>query len=264
VGLPEFSMEPLDSQKLSDKELVRFFCVNRKERALATELWRRYGDMLRESLKRLVFSRHSFCPDFIDRKTFLDSTFSRVYLNFFARICRFRELDSPRSLKAWLNRVTTSAALDENRWLTRSRTQIIELGLEEVSPEEVGAIPEETSEEEKRPFRTKLLSFYGRAQKIPPPDVEIEAEERKFVVREVLVRYNQESDENADSARLIRLRYFREWEISKIVGYVYGKPTSTRQEKTWERHIFRDMAHDYENLRALLKRDFGITVLRQV
>ena len=258
MSVPDVSREPVDPAKLSDKDLVKLFCANRKEQVLATELWRRYGDQLRESLKRLVFSRHSLCPDFVDRKTFLDSTFSRVYLKFLGGICGFRELDSPPSLKAWLNRVTKTAGIEEYRWLTRSRTQIIELGLEEVSPEEVSAIPEETSEEEKRPFRTKLLSFYGRAQKIPPPDAAIKAEERKFVVRELVVRYTQESDENAHCARLIRLRYFLEWELVKIVTYVYGTPASARQEKTWERHVFRDMARDYENLRSLLASEFGI------
>jgi hypothetical protein len=102
------------------------------------------------------------------------------------------------------------------------------------------------------------------AESPPAPDAKVRAEERKYVVRELLVRYAQESDENAHCARLIRLRYFLAWDLMKIITYVYGTPASTRQQKAWERHIYRDMAHDYEELRMLLQRDFGITGLWQV
>jgi len=266
VDMTEQAAGPADVTQLSDKELILRYCGNRKDRTVAEKLWRRCGEKLHQSLGRLVFSRNSLCPDFCDRKTFLDSTFSRVYVNFFARICGFTELDSPVSLKAWLATVARSTALDEYRYLTRSRTDIVEIGLGEVSPEDVGGDSGEspTQEVERPPFRTKLLSFYGRAQKIPPPDAGIKAEERKFVVRELLVRYAVVSDDNAHSAQLIRLHYFSEWEVSKIVGYVYGNPASTRQEETWTRYVYRDMAHDYGNLRPFLASEFGIKELWQV
>jgi DNA-directed RNA polymerase specialized sigma24 family protein len=258
--------EPVALANLSDKDLIQRHCQNRKDKNVADELWRRCGEKLHQSLRHLVFRRNGLCPDCCDRALFLDSTVSRLYFNFFARICTFEALDSPRSLKGWLDSVARTAALDEYRDITRSRAPIVETGLGEVFPEEAGGDSGELSvlEAGKRLFRSKLFRYYGRAQKIAPPDAGIKTEERKFVVRELLIRYSVVSDENAHSARLIRLRYFREWEIIKIVEYVYGEPASTRQEETWKRYVYREMAHDYENLRPLLASEFGIRELWQV
>lgn len=261
MGIPEVPMEPVDPRKLSDEELVKAFCANRKEQALATELWRRYGDILRKSLECLVFSRNSLCPDSCERKTFLDASFSRAWEKLFGSICKFRGFDKPAALKAWLRRMAYTVAVEEYRDITGCRRDIWNIPVEEAFPREF-----EGAEDEDTPvFRSKYSKVAAEgtdrgvmAQPLPTPDAKVRAEERKYVIRELLVRYAQKSDEAAHSARLIRLRYFLGWELVKIVTYVYGTPASTRQEKTWERHVYRDMAHDYGSLRSLLASEFGI------
>jgi DNA-directed RNA polymerase specialized sigma24 family protein len=252
-------MEPVDPGELSDKDLVKQFCTNRREQALATEIWRRYGDLLHDSLRRLVLCRHSLCPDSMDRKTFLDSSFSRAYLNLFARICRARVLDSAQGLRGWLHLVAKTAALDEYRNVTRSRAKVIELSLGEVAPDEVGEDLHEDSVHERRPFRSKLWSFYGRAQKIPPPDAGVQAEERKFVLREALVRYAEASEEAAESARAIRLWCWKGWSMAQIGAYCFGDPLTATERNTKEKAVERALKRDIKNLRQLLRREFRIT-----
>jgi hypothetical protein len=267
VGVPEVSMQPLDPAQLADQELVKLFCANPKEHALATELWRRYGDAIHEELKHLVFGRNSLCPDSCPRATFLDASFSRAWERLFGNICRFRRFDKPSSLKAWSRRVAYSVAIEEYRDITACRKHIWNISLEEAFPcEGEGAEDEDTPVFRSR-YSNLATERTGRgvmAQPLPAPDAKTKAEERKYVTRDLLVRYAQESDENAHCARLIRLRHFLDWELTKIVAHVYGTAASPRQQKTWERYVLRDMAHDYEELRGLLKREFGITALSQV
>jgi hypothetical protein len=267
VGDPEVLMQPADPARLSDQELVRLFCANRREQALATELWRRHGDELRNSLKRLVFSKNSLCPDSCPRDTFLDASFSRAWQKFFGNICKFRGLDKPPILKAWLRRVAYSVAIEEYRDITGCRRDVWNIPMEDAFPHEFGGAEDEDTPSFRSKYTTTTAEGTSRgvmAQPLPAPDAKVKAEERKYVIRELLVRYAQESDENAHCARLIRLRYFVGWELTKIVTHVYGTPGSSRQEKSWERHVFRDMADDYENLMAVVKREFGITALWQV
>jgi DNA-directed RNA polymerase specialized sigma24 family protein len=252
-------MESLNAAQLSDEDLVKLFCANRKDQALATEIWRRYGNVLHDSLKHLIFCRHSFCPDCVDRKTFLDSTFSRTYLNLFARICRCNRLDSQESLQGWLHSVARTAAIDEYRVLTRSRAKIIEFGLAEVAPDEVGEDFHEDIVGEKRPFRSKILSYYHIVQKIPPPDAGVPTEERKFVIREALVRYAQTSDEAAESARAIRLWCWKEWSMAQIGAYFFGDPLTDTERDTRRKTVERELKLDIRKLRQLLAREFGIT-----
>lgn len=261
MDIPEIDRTPADPAKLSDKELVGLFCVNRKDQALAEEIWRRYGEIIRDSLKRLVFSRNSLCPDSCPRKTFLDASFSRAWEQLFARICTFREFDNPMSLKAWLRRVAYSMAIEEYRDITGSRRDTWTVPIEDAFPSEF----DRTVNEEAPVFRSKYgMSSASRqdrgvmAQSPPAPDAEIMSQERKYVIREVLVRYAERSEDDAHSARLIRLRCFLAWELAKIIDYIYGAPESPRQGLTWERAIYRQLAHDYENLQVLLRRDFGI------
>lgn len=261
VDLPGQSAEPVDLGSLSEKEVVKLFCANPKEEALATELWRRFDDRIYKALQRLIFRRDGLCPDFCDRKTFLDSTFTRAYLKFFGGIRDFRGFDSPWSLKAWLTEVASTAALDEWRSVTRPKIREVPLG--DVLPEEVGRSLEE-SEAKNKSFRSRLLSFYGSAQKIPPPDAELKAGERKFVVREALVRYAETSQEAADSARAIRLWCWKNWTMTRIAEYFFGESATEREKNTKLKAVCRELASDFKNLRVLLEEDFGITSLQQV
>src|SRR2546426_2037312 len=203
---------------LSDSELIEQFCATRADERLAAELWRRHGDTLYDELKRLTYRRNSFCPYFSDRRSFLDASFSRAYCKYFGGICR------ARILKAWLRVVARTAALEEYRSITRSRTDIEEVSLDEAFPHDLGegaegpalrrremfptpeedlkgtpSTPDKVPPEERKnpPFRSRYLKSVGpgvMAQQPPPLDDPLIAKERKFIVRELLVRHYKESE----------------------------------------------------------------------
>ncbi len=92
-----------------------------------------------------------------------------------------------------------------------------------------------------------------------PVERKIVEQQRKFIVRYVLVQYAAESDENTDSARLLRERYFRKYPVRQLIVRRFGEPSSKRERETRERAIYRWLDHDYDEVLALMGRMFGIT-----
>src|SRR5436309_14846836 len=90
-------------RSLSDEDLIRHFCAHREDQGAAAELWKRHGETIRTFVKRHGKLRPRACP----YETFVDATFSRAYLNFLARICRFR---FQGSFEGWLGKVALTAA----------------------------------------------------------------------------------------------------------------------------------------------------------
>ncbi len=94
---------------------------------------------------------------------------------------------------------------------------------------------------------------------VAPVERKIVEQQRKFIVRYVLVQYAAESDENTDSARLLRERYFRNYPVRQLIVRRFGEPSSERERATRERVIYRLLNHDYDEVLVLIDRMFGIT-----
>jgi hypothetical protein len=275
---PEMSpTKPVDLSQLSDEELIQKYCADRKGQDIASILWERHSEKIRDALKKQARLRPDTCP----YRTFLDASFSRAYLNFLQRICGFR-FEKP--IEHWLFKVAGSAALDERRVITRKRGKAkkkpgeaaviesteteqknVEAEQEEQKTDQPTMIPLDDfidRESQYTVFHSKYYPAHGRYGQ--DPDKPIEKRERKYVVRELLIRHTETSDEDAESAYTIRLRYWRDWSVPKLAEYFFGEPTSERERTTRERAVYRSLNSNFGKLRASLAQEFGITSLREI
>jgi DNA-directed RNA polymerase specialized sigma24 family protein len=286
VGLTQPAAEPTDLRNLSDKELVKRFCTEAEDQPAADEIWRRYEQTIYKSLEK---SSRTLCPVFYDPRDLVHDSYLKARENLLARICKFKELDSARSLRAWLGRVVRSTMLDERRKVTQSRKKrkIVEVSIEKPSGEDQdqGKLPEITEETllefpevaaestieveervhidtpvsfsemlEPRSHHVYFRSRYSTSPLDPSAPVEWKyvEQQRKFIFREVLTRHAQQSDEDAASAAMIRLRYWRKWEVAKVIEFFYGKPSTKQEKQARQRAYYRLLDKDYEGIRAAL------------
>src|SRR2546426_2853214 len=113
--------EPVDLRKLSDKELIKRFCPEAMDEALAEELWRRHQQTIYEDLEK---SSRSLCPAFYDWRDIQHDVYTnKARGRLLGSICQFKELDSARSFKSWLGRIARSMVLDERRDIMQTRVQ---------------------------------------------------------------------------------------------------------------------------------------------
>jgi DNA-directed RNA polymerase specialized sigma24 family protein len=246
-----------DPSKLSDLELIRRYCADRSDQEVADELWRRFGDTLHDSVKKAA---RWLKPGEMDHRSFVDACFTRAYINLFARICSFR---FEGSIEGWLSRVAKTALLDERRALTRSRSKIAEesleerrdSGLDEASTDDFSSNPDVSN---RRRGGAKghedRFEAYQRMTRA----------ERKTVVREILCLHASASDENAESARDIRLHHWRNWSKAEIARYRFGDTGSGKEQNTREAKVGRELRKDYDALRLLLKTRFGVSSLLEI
>jgi|GEM_PF-3230275 len=280
--------KPADLRALSDKELIKRFCPDEKDCAAIEELWRRHEKTAYEILVRIS---RSLCPAFFDPGDLAHTSYLRARDNFKNRICGFKELDSPRSFKAWLRELATKTMLDERRILTQSRRKrkIIEVSIEKPPEEdEQERLPEVTEETllelpelrirrkpgpvdfdeplEERSDYEYFRSWYSTSPLDPAAPVEWKQveQERKSIFRKVLTRHAENSDEDATCAAMIRLRYWRKWPVKKLVERFHGAPTTERQRAAKERACYRLLNKDYEDIAADLRRMYGIVRPGQV
>jgi hypothetical protein len=247
--------------------------------------------------------RASICPSFIwDKNSFADASLGRAWEKFVHGICDVRNPGSEASLKAWLRKVCYTAAMDENRSLTRktgvSLDEVFRYGLgeeeaqtvpsapaSEPSPEEAApaepheeeaaytapegttaeTVPSEPEEAEEvlregeaRPFRTRYLKKAPRvmAEAAPHPEESIM---RSEVVLKALKKYAGESERNAESVRMIILRFSRDWKCPRIAAYLFGEPLDKKQKQAREKRVWNHLNSDMEKLKILFKEEFGIT-----
>jgi DNA-directed RNA polymerase specialized sigma24 family protein len=256
------STKPVDLRKLSDKELMGTYCADRSRQDVAEILWERHSETIRDALKKRARLRPSTC----DYRTFIDSSFSRSYLNFIRRICGFR-FESP--IEHWLFMVAGSAALDERRKITGKRAEAEKLNESETEESTDTGVKKEISldeyiakEGEGTLFRSEyfpLHTHYGQS-----PNSPIEKRERKYVVRELLIRHAETSDEDAESAHTIRLRYWRNWSVTELATYFYGEPITKQEQAARERAVYRDLDSNFRKLRTLLAKEFRIASPSQI
>lgn len=274
---------------MSDKDLIRRFCSTAGDHALAEEIWRRFQPTIYEALE--ACSR-ALCPAFYDRRDLIHDSYLQARKNLIARICRFRELDSARSLRAWLGLVARWTMLDERRKVTHSRRRekIIEVSIEPASAEgrEEGAtqaiteerlleLPEVAIRRKSGPVNfdepfvpsSHHLYFRSRYSTNPvdpaaPVEREIVERQRKFIFREILTQHAEHSSKDATCAAMIRLRYWRKWPVAKLVEHFYGLPEGERQRIARHRAYYRLLDSNFESIIAKLRRAVGVTRSAQI
>lgn len=274
-------MRPADLKELSDKDLIKRYCPERKDEAAIEELWRRHSETVYEYLEK---SSRTLCPAFYDRDELAHASYMEARKNLRNRICGFRELDSARSLKAWLRRVAYSTMRDERRKVTESRTKTktvsLDGTLERMS--QTGSADEDAAE--KRQVDPVELTFFRRPveealaeageleirtdhayfrsgylfhpfEPVAPVEREMATRQRKSVFRDVLAWHAAQSDKDMTCSSMIRLRYWKRWSVAEVVEHVYGPPAT----ETRKRAYYRLLDHNYIQIQALLYKRFGIT-----
>lgn len=260
-----------DLEELLEKELIQRFCADTVGNAdLGETLWQYCQETVSGALRRAIFRTNSLCPDFWDRKTFLDASFSRAWEIFLKHICEFRELNSPPSLKAWLGRVAETAACNERRVIIGRGPARAVVHPPDGSPGE----DRESAEEDDWLIRldewlTLLRERSGArrgvmASPIPCPDEIVSRRERKRVLRALIVIYGRGSPQENDSARFVRLWCWAGWTMTRIAEHRYGTSSSERDQNTKLKAISRNLAHDFGMLRFLVEKEFGITSVSQI
>lgn len=271
-----------DLSKLSDRDLIERFCKDRSNQDIATALWERHSPTILSALKKQAYLSPAGC----DRRSFVDSSFSRAYINFFRRICGFK---FEGSIDGWLYKLAGTAELDERRKITGKRAESEEETDEAQVPEEevdelkAGEEPQKHVRwEDLEPliddcgFRSgvprletknirdaQTILSETRARPVPQPDQIFLAKERKYLVRELLIRHAEESDRDAESSYTIRLRYWRDWSVSKIAEYFYGELATDREKTKRERAVYRSLDSDFRKLQISLAEEFGISSFSQ-
>jgi len=247
-----------DLQKLSDKKVIKRFCPDRADEEAGRELWHRHNETILESIKK-VAKRRSFRPASCDYKSFVDATFTRAYLNFLNRICGYN-FQGP--IKHWLYKLALTTALDERRTLL-GRGSVKLTGIEDAFPHQAPAdVGFGFHYRHRGGFRTKLFPLHARHSTNPVE--KIAAEERRFIVLELLVRHADSSDKNADSARTIRLYHWRKWSVPRIAEYFFSEAPNKQKKAAQEKSLYRTLQVDYAKLKALLMREFNIKTLREI
>jgi len=101
------------------------------------------------------------------------------------------------------------------------------------------------------------------AQPLPRPDAALNAQERKLIVKLLLIDHLT-SPGKADSSDVLVRRYFRDWTVAAIAILRFGHPPDVTARNRHEKRVRDTIAHDLLSMRKTLKAKFRITALRQV
>jgi len=129
-----------------------------------------------------------------------------------------------------------------------------------------GAEPDvaETPQPEK-PFRSKRKQrLWGvMAQPQPRPDAALSTQERKLIVKLLLIDHLM-SPAKADSSDVIVRHYFRDWTVARIAVLKFGYVQDDTSRDRHEKRVWDSIRHDLLSMRKTLKTKFRITTFRQV
>ena len=225
--------------EFSSRDILSRYCNDRNNSQLANDVVQAYEHEIRGVARPVA---NCLCPERCTSEDFFRATLNRARFKFIRGVCSYKG-DTPRSWKAWLGEVARTAALDELDFLIHRRwnTPIFELGPEQVFAEDIS----EGSEDGEGSWDRAFCSAHHRgvmAELLPQPDAAIKAEERKSVTLRLLVLHAQKSQEDADSANAIRLRYWDDWSVVKIAEYRFGEPMTAGKEQA----IRRELCDDYD------------------
>ncbi len=115
------------------------------------------------------------------------------------------------------------------------------------------------------PFRSKRKKrLWGvLAQPLPRPDAALRTQERKLIVKLLLIDHIT-SPAKADSSDIIVRHYFRDWPIARIAVLKFGHPPDVKLRNRHEKRIRDSRNHDLRVMHKTLKTKFRITAFRQV
>jgi hypothetical protein len=249
--------EPGDQEQSTKRDLLARYCRGQKNSSLANDIVRAYEGEIKQTVRPVA---NSLCPGRCDREDFFRATLNRSRLKFVRGVCSY-EGKALHSWKAWVKKVARTAALEELDFFIHRRWKIaiIEIGPDSLLPETI----EENSESNQDAWDHVYRSSHHvgvMAERLPPPDASIKAEECKSIILRLLVLHAQKSQNSADSANAIRLRYWDDWNVIRISEYRFGNPMTAGKQQA----IRRELIDDYDKLRALLSQEFGITSLSQI
>jgi hypothetical protein len=134
-------------------------------------------------------------------------------------------------------------------------------------PQEVGGAEGDAGEmpQPGGPFRSKRKErlYRALAQPLPRPDAALSTQERKLIVKLLLIDHLT-SSAKADSSDEIVRRYFRDWTVAAIAILKFGHPPDVTVRNRHEKRVRDTITHDLLSMRKTLKTKFRITTFRQV
>ncbi len=115
------------------------------------------------------------------------------------------------------------------------------------------------------PFRSKrkLRLFGVLAQPLPRPDAALSTQERKLIVKLLLLDHIT-SPAKADSSDSIVRHYFRDWPVARIAVLKFGYALDDTVRDRYEKRVWDTIRHDLLSMRKTLKTKFKITTFKQV
>ena len=116
-----------------------------------------------------------------------------------------------------------------------------------------------------KPFRSKRKKrlFGVMAQRLPRPGAALSAQERKLIVKLLLIDHIT-SPAKADSSDIIVRHYFRDWPVARIAILKFGYAPDDTVKDRHEKRVWDTIRHDLRAMHKTLKTKFRITTLRQV
>jgi DNA-directed RNA polymerase specialized sigma24 family protein len=289
--------------KLSDKELIRRFCREAADQGLAEELWRRHEQTIYQNLEKSCrtlcpsfYDPRDIVHDIYTDKArkrllggiceFRELDSARSFQSWLGRIARSMVLDERREIletriqpgrRRIFVRIEKSPEEESEGRGPSGVTEESLLELPEVTPE-LMAETEETvitsmagsvSFDEPSEPRSHHVWFRSRySTRLLDPSAPVEWNltdlQRESILRQILTRHAEQSDEDATCAAMIRLRYWRKWPVAKLVERFYGTPLTEQQRAARHRAYYRLLHKDYEGIKVELERTFGAVRPEQI
>ncbi len=116
-----------------------------------------------------------------------------------------------------------------------------------------------------KPFRSKRKQrlWSVMAQPLPRPDAALSTQERKLIVKLLLIDHIT-SPAKADSSDIIVRHYFRDWPVARIAILKFGNAPDDTARDRYEKRVWDSIRHDLRAMHKTLKTKFKITTFRQV
>ena len=248
---------------LDDEALIRRYCAAlataTTDEEAAQELWyQRHEPILLQKIKYIAAKPGDIRPDFVDFKPFVEASLGWAWQKYFGGIRKLKNPGSKPALRAWLEMVAYTSCMTETRRLIRDRGRLVPL--DEVVGGDVPTEEYET-EKERGPRYTPRPDL---AERQPSPPVLIAGKERKFILRELLIRHAESSERARESAHFVRLRHWNGWKCPQIARHYYPDPADEAQNKADKHRVWGRLKTDHDKLRKLLKKEFNVASLRQI
>jgi len=193
---------------LDDEALIRRYCTvlatATTDEEAAQELWyHRHEPILRQKIKYIAARPGNIRPDFIDFKPYVDASLGWAWQKYFGGIRKLKNPGSKPALLAWLEMVAYTSCMTETRRLIRDRGRLVPLG-DVVGQEDVPTAEYELDKEGGPKYKLRP----DLAERQPSADVLIEGKQRKFILRELLIRHAESSERARESAHFVRLYHW--------------------------------------------------------